>query len=141
VPWVAVASIATEQLARQIGADPQAKHALFTLWEGDNTGVTLFKVMAIFSAVVAAPISEELVFRGLLQRIFQDLTRRPAAAIVLTSLAFALVHQPWQLWPAVFVLSLFLGLAYFRTGNLLVPILAHALFNAVQLTLFSLLPG
>jgi membrane protease YdiL (CAAX protease family) len=57
------------------------------------------------------------------------------AAVVLASLLFAGVHQPWT-WPAIFVLSICLGLAYERTGTVWVPIVMHAGFNALMTTLF-----
>jgi membrane protease YdiL (CAAX protease family) len=39
--------------------------------------------------------------------------------------------------PLIFVLSLCLGYAYERTGNLWVPITIHALFNTIE-TVYSL---
>jgi membrane protease YdiL (CAAX protease family) len=57
------------------------------------------------------------------------------AAIVLTSVAFALVHEAWT-WPLIFLLSLCLGYAYERTSNLWVPITIHALFNTVSTVVY-----
>jgi hypothetical protein len=65
----------------------------------------------------------------------------PAVAIVLASLAFASIHQPWTLQPPVFVLSLVLGWAYFRSGSIVVPMVAHAVFNATQFGLFAATSG
>lgn len=140
IPWICLAGVIVERIVRATGGNPNAKHVFFTVWQGEPAGVTALKVVAFLSAAVAAPIAEEIVFRGLLQRMIQSLTGRPLVAIVLASLAFAMVHEPWTIQPGVFVLSLFLGLAYFRTGSLLVPIFAHALFNATQLILFMLVP-
>jgi len=61
-------------------------------------------------------------------------------AIILTSLLFAAIH-PWWTMPPIFFLSLCLGYAYERTGNLFVPITIHALFNISSLTLFLLASG
>ena len=65
---------------------------------------------------------------------------RPAAwpawgAIVLTSVAFSMVHAMWT-WPLIFALSICLGYAYERTGNLWVTVALHALFNGFQTFLF-----
>lgn len=138
VPWVLLVGVIVQKIANAVGTDPHAEHLLFTVWQREPAGITSVKAAIVLSACVTAPIAEEIVFRGLLQRLIQSFTRSPAAAIVLSSLAFALVHEPWTLRPGVFVLSLFLGLAYFRTGSLLVPCLAHALFNAVNLGLLAL---
>jgi membrane protease YdiL (CAAX protease family) len=56
-------------------------------------------------------------------------------AIVITSLAFALLHPAWS-WPAIFVLAIGLGYLYERTGNLWAPITVHLLFNSLE-TLIS----
>lgn len=56
-------------------------------------------------------------------------------AIVITSCLFAGVHEMWT-WPAIFVLSVCLGYAYERTGNLWVPIVIHLAFNSVSTALF-----
>ena len=60
-------------------------------------------------------------------------------AIVITSVFFSLVHPIWT-WPAIFVLSLFLGYAYERTGNLWTCIVMHALFNGFSTVLYLNLP-
>jgi membrane protease YdiL (CAAX protease family) len=62
------------------------------------------------------------------------------AALVLTSLLFAGVHQPWT-FPPIFCLSLCLGYAYERTGNLWAPVVMHALFNGLMTSYFLLGPG
>jgi membrane protease YdiL (CAAX protease family) len=57
------------------------------------------------------------------------------AAIVVTAALFASVHAMWT-WPPIFILAVCLGYAYERTGNLWVPILIHASFNAVSTLMF-----
>lgn len=57
------------------------------------------------------------------------------AAIAVTSLVFAVMHPGWT-WPLIFLLSLALGYAYERTGNLWVPIVMHLSFNSVQTAIF-----
>jgi membrane protease YdiL (CAAX protease family) len=57
------------------------------------------------------------------------------AAIVVTSFAFALVHPLWMT-PIIFFLSLCLGYAYERTGNLWTTITMHATFNALNTLLY-----
>lgn len=59
-------------------------------------------------------------------------------AIVITSLAFAMLHDAWMR-PPIFVLSLGLGYVYERTGNLWASITVHMLFNALNTLQFVLL--
>jgi membrane protease YdiL (CAAX protease family) len=56
-------------------------------------------------------------------------------AVVITSVIFAVVHPLWMA-PLIFVLSICLGYAYERTGNLWVPIVMHALFNTSSTIVF-----
>lgn len=59
------------------------------------------------------------------------------AAIAITSLLFAALHPGWT-WPLIFLLSLALGYAYERTGNLWVPVVMHLVFNTFNTALFLL---
>ena len=84
-------------------------------------------------AVVAAPIFEEFIFRGL---IFGGLRRSLDAfpAIVASAAVFAIVHPPASMIP-VFALGVCAALAFDRTKMLLAPMIAHGIYNAVVLTL------
>jgi hypothetical protein len=84
-------------------------------------------------AVAAAPLFEEYLFRGL---VFKGLRRTmtPAFAILASAAIFAIVHPPLSFVP-VFGLGVAAALAFERSGSLLAPILAHALYNAVMVWL------
>jgi membrane protease YdiL (CAAX protease family) len=89
-------------------------------------------VLAYAAVAVAAPVGEELVFRGLLFR----LARRRwgwIAAAVLTSLFFGVSHwQPWNLFGLV-ALGFVFALLYHDTGSLLAAMTAHAVHNVLSL--------
>lgn len=77
-----------------------------------------------------APLAEEIFFRGLVQTMLANVLGERWVAVVLTSIAFGLVHYPQpHAMPALIFLSLILGYAYERTGTLIVPVAIHALFN------------
>jgi hypothetical protein len=84
-------------------------------------------------AIVAAPIFEEFIFRGL---IFAGLRRSLGAfaAIVASAAVFAIVHPPVSMIP-VFGLGLGAAWAFDRSKMLLAPMIAHGIYNAVMLTL------
>ncbi len=94
----------------------------------------------LLSAIVGAPVLEEMVFRGVLQTAMMQATRFKSrwTMIAMVSLIFAGIHwsaaEPHAL-PALFVLSLGLGVVYERTGSLWAPIGVHALFNAVNVAI------
>jgi membrane protease YdiL (CAAX protease family) len=85
--------------------------------------VTLF-------AMVAAPLVEEFVFRGLLQRPLEQ-RWGPAPAIGFTSLLFALVHAlPWVL-PIHLLLGLAFGFVVYATRSIWAGVLLHAANNSL----------
>ena len=91
-----------------------------------------WQVLICFMTIVLAPLSEEIVFRGLLQSMLRQYTRRPWAAILVTSVLFGVMHyEVWSTIPSLILLSVMLGYNYERTGRLLPSIVAHAIFNAI----------
>ena len=82
--------------------------------------------------IVVAPLTEELICRGL---ILRGLLARinPWRAIIVSALLFALVHlNPWQ-FPTAFAIGLVFGWVYFRTGSLTLCMAGHALHNSISL--------
>gem|GEM_PF-4625222 len=84
-----------------------------------------------FSAVVMAPLFEELVFRVLFQGFLQDRIH-PVLAILFTSLAFGFIHG-WPDMIPIFTFSLVLGYFFYRTNSYLTVVVLHALFNLYNL--------
>ena len=82
--------------------------------------------------VLAAPLCEEFIFRGL---IFGGLRRTltPLLSALVSAAIFAVVHPPLSMLP-VFVLGLCTAWAYQRSQTLLAPMLVHALYNAAVVT-------
>jgi len=92
-----------------------------TAWQ--LMGVALF-------LVVMAPLSEELMFRGLfLHRLAEGYGARHA--VLGSALCFGVFHLlPWQAVGAALV-GIYLGWLLIRTRSIFVPMLAHALFNLI----------
>lgn len=87
-------------------------------------------VFAFIAIVIAAPVLEELIFRGI---ILDGLLRiySPFKAILISSMLFGVVHlNPWQFITA-FILGMFAGWAYYKTGNLTLSVLIHFVNNLV----------
>lgn len=78
-----------------------------------------------------APIIEEIIFRGIIQKGLINKGVKPRNAIIISALIFGLVHfNPWQFIGA-FLLGLVLGVVYFKTKSLLMPILLHFFNNTI----------
>lgn len=89
--------------------------------------------------VVAAPVVEELVFRGVLYRFLKGRVK-PWLALTISSLLFAVIHfNILQLLP-LFLLGMLLGRAYERTGSLRVPVAFHAIFNFITTLNITIAP-
>ena len=94
----------------------------------------------VLLALFAAPLVEEVLFRGIALPVL--LRRfRPASAIFLASLLFALLHFHIPSIVPLFVIATAFSLGYIHSGSLLVPIVMHALFNTVSLIATLLLKG
>lgn len=115
---------------------PTAHATLNLLFEGEPGPRGVWWWVTVAAAALAAPILEEIVYRGLLQGAMVSAMRSPWAGIIATSAVFALAHAaaapPFAL-PTLFVLGLALGAAMERTGRLGVCIVMHAGFNVVNL--------
>jgi membrane protease YdiL (CAAX protease family) len=85
-------------------------------------------VNMLMIAVIPA-IGEELLFRGLFQRLFGEWFKNIHVAIFLSAFLFAAVHlQFYGLLPRM-MLGVMFGYLYLWTGTLWAPILAHFLNN------------
>ena len=85
----------------------------------------------LFLAVAIAPVGEELLFRGYLQKRF---------GIVLSSLFFAVLHYCYGSVSeiiAAFVVSILFGLHLRKHNNLSACILAHAAYNLMTILIVS----
>jgi hypothetical protein len=92
-------------------------------------------VILVVTALVVAPVVEELFFRGLLLRALQRRVSAPIA-VAIAALAFGLTHVLFDfgsgaVMPALVALGLVSGYFAVRTGNLSRSILLHAGFNLV----------
>jgi membrane protease YdiL (CAAX protease family) len=88
--------------------------------------------LAVVGIVLAGPIAEEIVFRGLL---FGALEKRLPAGwtISITATCFALAHlQPIYFVP-IFAVGLMLGWVRHKSGGIALPLVIHCLNNAVGL--------
>ncbi len=90
------------------------------------------QVWFVVLAVLAAPLFEELIFRGILYRGLRR-SLRARQAVLASALVFALVHPAVAALP-VFLMALLAAAAYERTGWLATPIAAHMTYNALMLS-------
>jgi len=124
--FVTALSHITSELLSSIWHDlsPQEPVKLF-----QQSGNLMVQLTLGISAIVVAPLAEELIFRGYVYGVLKRFTDGYFAAFG-SALIFAIVHMHVGTLIPLFALGLVLVAAYEVTGSLLVPIFIHALFNA-----------
>lgn len=87
-------------------------------------------VWNILSIAGLAAVGEELLFRGMAQRLLIKLFRNPWAGIAVTAFIFAAMHVQFYGFLPRFVLGILLGAIYWFSGSLFAAILAHFVYDA-----------
>jgi membrane protease YdiL (CAAX protease family) len=92
-----------------------------------------------FTAIVVAPVGEELLFRGILYGFIKQ-RGYPRLGLWISSVVFALVHGNAVGFLALVFLAMILVAIYEQTKNIFAPILLHSLFNTVNFALIVTQP-
>ncbi len=96
------------------------------------------RVLAFLMLVVAAPVVEEIIFRGWLYgklrqkfTVFKNKWIGMGLAILLVSVLFGALHMQWNVGVNVFALSIVLCILREITGTIYAEILLHMLKNGI----------
>ncbi|MBL8047517.1 MAG: CPBP family intramembrane metalloprotease [Chthonomonas sp.] len=109
---------------------PGGSHELTDSLAKDPSGLAL----AFFSAVIMAPLIEEVLFRAILLPLFSNLFGRIRYGIIASSAIFAVVHmQGPPVWPVLFVLAATCSVAYVQSRSLWASIFVHMIHNSIIL--------
>ncbi|MBQ7363596.1 MAG: CPBP family intramembrane metalloprotease [Clostridia bacterium] len=83
--------------------------------------------LMIVSVVILAPIVEEIIFRKM---IIDRLSRFGGTiAVIISSVAFALIHTNLYQFPYALAVGFVLGYVYLRSGNVIYTIVIHMIMN------------
>lgn len=118
-------------MASSLWRTVDTQHAYLQALRGDSGQEMLAWI--IVSAVIAAPVTEELLFRVTLQGWLSE-RLSGLEAVCLTALVFALVHG-WRDALPLIPLSLILGGIFHRTRSYWSCVATHALFNGTNIAL------
>lgn len=124
-------NLATQLVLKHLDAVPEQNHPMFQIMQ---SGSSMQIVLAILSAVLVAPVFEEILFRGHFQTLFASLFGN-VAAILGTSLLFTILH-PWWTMPAIFVLSVMMGVVRWKTNSTWPSLAIHVMFNLTSTVFF-----
>lgn len=99
----------------------------------DDMVLTMFQGASLFDLAMIslmAGIGEELLFRGVVQAGLVRLTGSQLAALVGAGVLFGLIHSITRTYAILAgAVGIYLGWLWLATGNLLAPILAHAVYD------------
>jgi membrane protease YdiL (CAAX protease family) len=112
----------------QLHFSPEEQQPVQTLRQASFWGD---RVVLGLVTIVLAPTGEELLFRGLLYPWIKQ-AGYPRLALWTSALLFAAMHMNLPIFLPLVVLAIVLAIIYDRTNNLLAPLVAHALFNALN---------
>jgi len=112
--------------------EPAQQAAVKALGTADSWSQQIFMLVTM---VLLAPVVEEILFRGILYPLIKQ-AGFPKIAVFGVSLLFAAVHFTPAIFLPLFVLAMLLTWLYEFTDNLLAPITAHSLFNAMGFALY-----
>jgi uncharacterized protein len=83
---------------------------------------------------MAPAMFEELFFRGGVQNLLQRSTNKPWLSIIVSSVIFSAIHLSFYGFLPRFALGMVLGMFFYYSGSLWLPILGHFFQNAMVVT-------
>jgi hypothetical protein len=109
------------------------------LSDSETFAPLLYNLLTVVVVTVVAPLTEELIFRGILLHRWSA-KWGITSALLISALLFAVLHANII---GLFVFGLMMALLYIKTRTLIVPILCHSLNNfvAIGLELVSISSG
>lgn len=92
-------------------------------------------LLNIFFIAGLAAVGEELLFRGMAQRLLIKMFKSPWAGIIISAAIFSAMHMQFFGFLPRFALGILLGAIYWYSGSLWVAILAHFIYDTVLIVL------
>lgn len=90
----------------------------------------------LFMLAVLPAIGEELIFRGILQRIFAEWTRNIHIGILIAGFLFSAMHFQFYGFLPRMILGILLGYLFYWSGSIWIPIVGHFTNNAIAVLFY-----
>jgi membrane protease YdiL (CAAX protease family) len=92
-------------------------------------------IIIVATTVLVAPLVEEMLFRGYLQKVLEDNWKDVTKAVLITSLFFAFIHLNPYWVVQIYLLGLVLGYLAWRTNSIFPSLILHGLNNGFAVAL------
>jgi uncharacterized protein len=129
LPFIVVAGFVVDFISRKFGRPLEQQEIIKRVLEEDSSSVLIFM---FFFGILAAPVIEELLFRGFIQPAVRTSFGK-LRAILISGLLFATVHLNVYVFLQIFLLGLLLAYLFEKTGSLIAPITVHIFHNTATL--------
>jgi len=97
-------------------------------------------ILNLFCIAGLAAVGEELLFRGMAQRLLIKMFRSPFAGILISAILFSALHMQFYGFLPRLALGILLGYIYWYSGSLWAAILAHFIYDAFMILLVFFIP-
>jgi len=99
----------------------------------DSLGSLFFN---IFMIGLLPAIGEELIFRGILQRIFAEWTKNIHWGIAIAAILFSAMHMQFYGFLPRMILGVLLGYLFYWSGSIWIPMIGHFVNNTTAILLY-----
>ena len=99
----------------------------------DNLGSLIFNIIMIG---VLPALGEELIFRGIIQRLFAEWTKNIHLGVIIAAILFSALHMQFYGFLPRMVLGILLGYLFYWSRSIWIPILGHFVNNTTALILY-----
>jgi membrane protease YdiL (CAAX protease family) len=93
----------------------------------------------VFMVAVLPAIGEELIFRGILQKLFAELTGKTIWGILISATLFSAMHLQFQGFIPRFALGVLFSYLFVWSGSLWLPVIAHFVNNLIAVIGFTMI--
>lgn len=103
-----------------------------------NDSISLLFLNILVLGLLPA-MAEEFLFRGVIQKLFIGWTQKPWLGVLLTAFLFSFIHFQFLTFLPRFFMGIVLGYLFLWSRSLIVPILAHFIYNSLNIVAFYFL--
>ncbi len=115
--------------------EEQAQMLTSSFLKAETIPILLLNLLIV--AVVPA-IGEEILFRGVVLKLFKEITKNIHLAVFISAVLFSALHLQFYGFLPRLLLGMLLGYLFVYTRNMWVPILVHFVNNASSVIIFYL---
>lgn len=107
----------------------------------EQSGLTDMSVISTVATLILAPISEELVYRGITLSLAHRVSGKFWVANTIQALCFGIAHGNIIQGTYAFILGIIFGYIYRSYNNIIVPMICHLIFNFTGTYIVSMIFG